>query len=124
MLIQYFRMLRNTLACFILVSMQMLAFPSTSLAQDEGLSFEQAQTRTTYARKKMQKARHALEEAESREEATLQELHELQKRQDEVRKQVEQATQERQSANKQYQQAHDQWSQEAERLKRLHKRSH
>jgi hypothetical protein len=123
MLVRYPGVLRSALTVFVLLSVQILVLPPTTFAQDKGLSFEQAQTRTTYARKLMQKAQSELKEAESREDAALRELAELQKRQVEVRKHADQATEARQSAEKQYQQAHDKWLRESARLKRLHQRN-
>jgi chromosome segregation ATPase len=102
--------------------MCLLALSSTSSAQDEGVTFEQAQTRTTFAREQMQAARRQLEEAETNEEVALSELAELQKRQEQARINADQATQARQSAEEKHQQAKDRWSRESERLKRIHQR--
>ncbi len=96
--------------------MQVLAFQSTTLAQDEGLTFEQAQTRTAFARKQMKASQRELDEAEAREEAALRKL-------EEARKNADQATQERQSAEQELQVAKDRWSRESERLKRIHQRN-
>ena len=103
--------------------MHVLAFPSMASAQDDGLSFEQAQARTTFAREQMQAARRELEQAEEREEVALRELADLNARLEQARIDVDRATKERQSAEKKHQQAKTRWSQESERLKRIHQRS-
>ena len=123
MLIQFLNVLRSPLTVFVLLSIQVLAFPSTTLAQNEGLTFEQAQTRTTFARKQMQATQRALNEAETREVAALRELSDLQKLQDQARKNANQATEERQVAETKHQEAQDRWSRESERLKRIHQRN-
>jgi chromosome segregation ATPase len=114
--------LRGLFTSVFLLSMCLLALSSTSSAQDEGVTFEQAQTRTTFAREQMQAARRQLEEAETNEEVALSELAELQKRQEQARINADQATQARQSAEEKHQQAKDRWSRESERLKRIHQR--
>lgn len=112
--------LKTGFTLFVLLSAHLLAHQSIAFAQDEGLSFEQAQTRTTYARKEMQKAQRKLDEAESREGVALRELEELRKGMDDALKKVDQATEARQVAEKQYQHTRENWSRESERLKRLH----
>jgi len=94
MLIRIADLLRDPLTCVVLLSMHLFAFPSTSVAQNEGLTFEQAQTRTAFAREKMQASRHRLKEAETREEEALSELADLQKRLEQARKNADLATQE------------------------------
>ncbi len=120
---QFIRQLRNTLVVIVLLSLQWFGFPATSFAQDGGITFEQAQTRATFARKQMQKSRRELKDAEAREEQALRELADLQKRQVKMQKAAEQATQERQVAEEKYQEAQDKWSRETERLKRIHQRN-
>jgi len=102
--------------------MHLFAFPSTSLAQNEGLTFEQAQTRTAFAREKMQASRLNLKETEAREEEALSELADLQKRLEQARKNADLATQERQKAEESHQEAKDRWAWESERLKQIHQR--
>lgn len=122
MLIRIADLLRGPFTCVVLLSMHLFAFPSTSLAQNEGLTFEQAQTRTTYAREKMQASRLKLNEAEASEDEALSELAELQKRLEQARKNAELATQERQKAEEGHQEAKDRWAWESERLKEIHQR--
>ena len=122
MLIRIADLLRGPLTCAVLLSIHLLAFPSTSQAQNEGLTFEQAQTRTAFAREKMQASRLRLKEAETREEEALSELSELQKRLEQARKNADLATQERQKAEEGHQEAKDRWTWESERLKRIHQR--
>ena len=123
MLTRFANLLRDPLTCVVLLSMHVFAFPSTSLAQDEGLTFEQAQTRTAFAREKMRASQFKLGKTEAREEEALSELAELQKRLEQARKNADQATQERQKAEESHQEAKDMWSRESERLKRIHQRS-
>jgi chromosome segregation ATPase len=115
--------MRRSLAALVVLSIHVLAFPSISSAQDDGLTFEQAQTRTAFAREQMQAARRELEQAEDREEAALRELADLNARLEQARIDADRATKERQSAEKKHQQAKAKWSQESERLKRIHQRS-
>jgi chromosome segregation ATPase len=122
MLIRIADLLRGPFTCVVLLSMHLFAFPSTSLAQNEGLTFEQAQTRTTYAREKMQASRLKLNEAEASEDEALSELAELQKRLEQARKNADLATQERQKAEEGHQEAKDRWAWESERLKEIHQR--
>jgi hypothetical protein len=123
MLIRIADLLRGPLTCVVLLSMHLFAFPSTSVAQNEGLTFEQAQTRTTFAREKMQASRLRLKEAETREEEALSELADLQKRLEQARENADLATQERQKAEEGHQEAKDRWAWESERLKQIHQRS-
>lgn len=122
MLIRIADLLRGPLTCVVLLSMHLFAFPSTSLAQNEGLTFEQAQTRTAFAREKMQASRLKLKEAEAREEEALSELADLQKRLEQARENADLATQERQKAGESHQEAKDRWAWESERLKEIHQR--
>jgi hypothetical protein len=120
--IRFLNVFRSSLALTVLLSMQGLVFPLPSLAQDEGITFEQAQTRTNFARKQMQASRRDLKEAEGREETALSALAEVRKRQEEAQKTADQSTEERQGAEKKYQEARDKWSRESERLIRIHQR--
>jgi len=123
MLIRIAELLRGPLTCVFLLSMHLFAFPSISVAQNEGLTFEQAQTRTTFARKEMQASRLRLKEAETLEEEALSELADLQKRLEQARENADLATQERQNAGEAHQEAKDRWAWESERLKEIHQRS-
>ena len=122
MLIRILKVLRNPLKVVVLLSMQLLVFPSTAVAQDEGLSLGAAQTRTTYARSQMQAMQKELKAAEASEEAALIKLDELQKLQDEARKSADQATEERLLAEKKNREAEDKWSRESDRLQRIYQR--
>lgn len=122
MLIRILKVVRNPLKVVVLLSMQVLVFPSTAVAQDEGLSLGAAQTRTTYARKQMQAMQKELKAAEASEEAALGKLDELQKLQDEARKNADQATEQRLLAEKKYREAEDMWTRESERLQRVYQR--
>ena len=123
MLIRFANLLRGPLTCVVLLSMHLFTFSSTSSAQNEGLTFEQAQTRTTFARQKMQASRLKLKEAEAHEEEALRELAELQKGLEQARKNADLATQERQRAEEGHQEAKDSWAWESERLKQIHQRT-
>ncbi len=94
--------------------------PVPSAAQDEGLTFEQAQTRTAYARRQMDAKRRELKDAAAREEAALQSADELKKRYEDAVKQAEQATQAREQAEQALAQARDKWAEESARLKRIY----
>ena len=120
--LQFPDIFRSPLVFIVLLSLQGLVISCPSLAQDEGITFEQAQTRTNYARQQMQASQRALKEAEAHEEAALGSLAEVQKQQEEARKSADKATEERGGAEKKYQEAHDRWSRESERLIRLHER--
>ncbi len=95
-------------------------FPLPSAAQDEGLTFEQAQTRTSYARRQMEVKRAELKDAAAREEAALQRVDEFKKRYEEAVKEVEKATQAREQADQAFTQARETWAEEAARLKRIY----
>ena len=124
MLIRFLNVLRGgPFTVFFLLSIHLLVIPSTTSAQDEGLTFEQAQTRTAFAREKMRASQLKLEETEASEEKALSEFAELQKRLEQARKNADQATQERQKAEESHQEAKDMWSRESARLKRIHQRS-
>ncbi len=124
MLIRILKVLRSPLKVVVLLSIPVLVFPSTTVAQDDGLSLGAAQTRTTYARKQMQAMQKALKAAEASEEAALSNLDDSRKLQDEARKTADQATEERQLAEKRSREAEDKWSRESERLKRIYQREH
>lgn len=106
----------------ILGAIQTLVTPIPVFAQDEGLTFEQAQIRTTHARRQMESTRRALAEAEAREEEWLGQLAILRKRLEEARLRADKATEERETAEKAHAQAQENWSVESERLKRIHRR--
>ena len=91
-----------------------------AFAQEDGLSFEQAQTRTAYARRQMETRQRALRQAEADEKAALQRLDNLKKRYEEARKDAEMATKARETAEKDYTDASERWSAESERLRRIH----
>lgn len=90
-------------------------------AQEEGLTFEQAQMRTAHARRQMEEKRQALAEAEKREKAALQRLDDLKKQYEEAQKESEAATKAREMADTEYSQAKDRWSAESQQLKRIHR---
>jgi len=94
--------------------------PTFSFAQDDGLSFENAQARTAYARRQMETMRRELRDAEAREESALRAVDDFKKRYEQAQRDVEEATKARQSAEEQYAQSRERWSQESERLKRIH----
>ena len=96
--------------------------PEVSLAQDEGMTFEHAQTRTAHARKQMNAMRQELEDAEVREEKALRELDEMKRSYEQAQREAESATQARQSAEENFAQARERWSVESERLKRIHEK--
>lgn len=122
MLIRILKVVHNPLKVVVLLSMQALVFPSTAVAQDEGLSLGAAQTRTTYARKQMQAMQKELKAAEVSEEDALSKVDELQKLRDDARKNADQATEQRLLAEKKYREAEDRWSRESERLQRVYQR--
>jgi len=100
-------------ACFALA-------PTGSLAQDNEMTFEQAQTRAAYARRQMESMRRELKDAEAREESALRQVDDLKKRYQQAQQDAEKATQARQSAEEKYAQSRQRWSEESERLKRIH----
>ncbi len=100
------------------VAVGLVALPS--LAQDEGLTFEQAQTRTSYARSQMEKKRRELKKAETEEEVALRSAEDLKRRYDAAIKEAEAASKARQDAEQAFAQARETWLEEARRLKRIH----
>ena len=94
--------------------------PNASFAQDEGMTFEHAQTRTAYARRQMESMRRELKDAEKREESALSEVNELKQRYERAQQEAESATEARQSAEEKFAQAREHWSEESARLKRIH----
>ena len=98
-------------ACF-------LSLPSA--AQDEGLTFEQAQTRTAYARRQMEAKRQELKDAAAREEKALRNAEDLKQRYENAVKEAQAATQAREDADKALNQAREHWSEESARLKRIY----
>ncbi|HUU72012.1 MAG TPA: hypothetical protein VMW70_05250 [Burkholderiales bacterium] len=105
-------------ALFLLGSFSLA--PRPSLAQDGEMTFEHAQTRTAYARRQMESMRRELKDAEAREESALRELDDLKKRIEQAQQNAENATQARQSAEEKFSLARQRWSEESERLKRIH----
>ena len=99
-------------------SLQLLVTPS--LAQDQGLTFEQAQTRTSYARRQMQAMQRELKDAEAQEASALRRVDERKKSYEQAIKDAENATQARQNAEEKVAQSRARWSEEAERLKKIH----
>ena len=79
MSIHSYRSLKVCVSALLLMSASIS--PEVSLAQDEGMTFEHAQTRTAYARKQMNAMRQELEDAEAREEKALRELDEMKRNQ-------------------------------------------
>ena len=111
-------------ACLLVgcASLLYLVAVAPSLAQDEGLTFEQAQIRTSYARKQMDSLQKKLKDAEAKEKTALREADELKKRYEKAQKEADKATQTRESVEEQYKNASATWLDEAERLKRIHER--
>ena len=70
----------------------------------------------------MEAKRSELERAEHDEEAALQSLDELKKRYEEAQKQADMATKARQGLEQEYAEAQRRWSEESQRLKRIHQR--
>ena len=105
------------IVAFTLVSCVM-SLPS--VAQDEGLTFEQAQTRTAYARRQMEAKRQELKDAGAREEKALRNAEDLKQRYEEAVKAAQAATQAREEADKAFNQAREHWAQESARLKRIY----
>ncbi len=91
-------------------------------AQNEGLTFEQAQTRTAFARRQMQEKQRELKKVEAEEEAALRNADQLKKRYEAAMKEAEAATKARQDVEQELAQARERWMEEAERLKRIHDR--
>ncbi len=111
-------LLQGSLLTAFTISTFLLALPAP--AQNEGLTFEQAQTRTAYARRQMEVMRGKVKKAEAAEEAALRNAEELKVRYEAAVKEAEEATQARQDAEKQFAVAREKWSDEAARLKRIH----
>ena len=89
-------------------------------AQNEGLTFEQAQTRTAYARRQMEAKRREVKKAETQEESALRAADKIKKRYEAALQEAEKATQAREDAEKKFNEAREKWSEEAARLKRIH----
>jgi chromosome segregation ATPase len=98
------------------------AFSMPAWSQEEGLTFEQAQTRTAYARKQMEAKRHQLSDAEKREELALRAQDEIRKRYEEAQREAESATKAREAAEQDYAEAQRRWADESARLKQIHER--
>jgi hypothetical protein len=110
--------LRSCLIVALLVPACLL--PSPSFAQDEGLTFEQAQTRTAYARRQMEAKRQELKDAAAGEEKALRNADDLKKRYEDAVKAAQAATQAREDADKAFNQAREHWTEESARLKRIY----
>lgn len=110
--------LQGTLLIAFAISACLVVLPSR--AQDEGLTFEQAQTRTAYARRQMEAVRREVKKAEAVEEAALRDAEELKNRYEAAVNQAEKATLAREEAEKKFAAAREKWSEEAARLKRIH----
>ena len=108
--------------CFLFgcVAFLDLVAVAPSLAQDEGLTFEQAQIRTSYARQQMDSLQKKLRDAEAKEKAALREADQLKQRYDKAKEKADKATQARESFEEKYKNASATWLEEAERLKRIH----
>jgi chromosome segregation ATPase len=113
-----FSVLQACLLTAFTISTCLVALPSR--AQNEGLTFEQAQTRTAYARRQMEAVRREVKKAEAAEEAALRDAEEIKKRYEAAMKEAEKATQAREEADKRFSEAREKWSEEAARLKRIH----
>ena len=113
-----FSVLQGCVLLSCVATLQLLAAPS--LAQEKGLTFEQAQTRTSYARRQLQAMQRELKDAEAREASALRRADELKKSYEQAITEAEKATQERQNAEEKVAQARARWSEESERLKRIH----
>jgi flagellar biosynthesis component FlhA len=102
-----------------------LAFlPAAALrAQDDALTFEQAQTRTAFARDQMQAAERKLKNLERKEKSAARALSIAQKRQEEARAKAEQATQSRLAAEAELAEARSRWERESLRLQRIHRQN-
>ncbi|UCD67179.1 MAG: hypothetical protein JSW48_09945 [Betaproteobacteria bacterium] len=90
------------------------------LAQNEDLSFEQAQMRTAHARRQMEAMRREVKKAEAAEELALRDADQMKKRYDAAVREAEKATQVREQVEKNFAEAREKWSEEAARLKRIH----
>jgi len=109
----------------LIIALSFLAclLPSPSFAQDEGLTFEQAQTRTAYARQQMEAKRQDLKDAAASEEKALRNADDLKKRYEEAVKAAQAATTAREDADKAFNEAREHWAEESARLKRIYNRS-
>ncbi|UCH48049.1 MAG: hypothetical protein JSU95_18810 [Betaproteobacteria bacterium] len=113
-----FSVLQACLFTAFTISTCIVALPS--LAQNDGLTFEQAQTRTAHARRHMEAMRREVKKAEAEEETALREADKIKKRHEAAMKEAEAATQAREEAEKKFAEAREKWSDEAARLKRIH----
>jgi len=111
-------LLRVSLITALTVPLCLLSLPS--IAQDEGLTFEQAQTRTAYARRQMEAKRQELKDAAAREEKALRNAEELKKRYEDAVAAAKAATEARENADKAFTQAREHWAEESARLKRIY----
>ncbi len=102
-----------------------LGLPGATLAQTAhdsapGLTFEQAQTRTAYARKQMQAAQRKLDQLERKEKDAYSDLSDMQQRYEEAKSAAQLATDERRAAEAELEQARGRWQQESAHLQRIH----
>ncbi|MGD2141508.1 MAG: hypothetical protein PVH25_14015 [Burkholderiales bacterium] len=101
------------------VSLACLA-PTTTMAQADDLTFQQAQIRTSYARKQMEAKRRAVTNAEAREKKAISRQKELKQQYEAAVKEAKEATQARQDAEKSFEEARENWSREADRLIKIY----
>ena len=87
------------------------------------MTFEQAQTRTAYARRQMETKRQDLKDAAASEEKALRNADDLKKRYEEAVKAAQAATKAREDADKAFNEAREHWAEESARLKRIYNRS-
>lgn len=100
-----------------------LVFPRPEFARAEegGLTFDQAQTRTAFARDRMEAAERELRRQERKEKSAYQSLSAAQKRYDEAKTEADQATRLREAAEAMAAETRSRWEQESARLQRIHK---
>jgi hypothetical protein len=111
-------LLRVSLITALTAPACVLSLPS--IAQDDGLTFEQAQTRTAYARRQMDAKGVELKDAAANEEKALRNADDLKKRYEDAVAAAKAATQARENEDKAFNQAREHWAEESARLKRIY----
>jgi chromosome segregation ATPase len=118
MLTHHHCLIKIAITSVLAVSLQL--YSDVPRAQDQGLSFEQAQMRTAYARRNMDTKRRELKDAEAEEESALRRARELKQRYEQAQLEAQKATEARQQAEQALETARANWSAESERLKKIH----
>ena len=90
-------------------------------ADESELTFDQAQTRTSFARGRMEAAERELRSLERKEKSAYRSLSDAQKRYEEAKSDADEATRLREAAESMVNETRSRWEQESARLQRIHK---